>query len=103
MSATVIALYGPPQDPAHFEKYYFEMHVPLAKTLPGLRGYEVSTTPVTDLTGKPVHHLAARLSFDSVAAIQAALASDEGARTAADLANFASGGVQLLMFETRAV
>jgi uncharacterized protein (TIGR02118 family) len=43
------------------------------------------------------------LHFDSVANIQAAFASPEGQATAADLGNFADGGVELLLFETREV
>ena len=45
----------------------------------------------------------ALLGFDSMAAIQQALGSPEGQATAADLGNFAQAGVELLMFETRAV
>ena len=38
-----------------------------------------------------------------MAAIQAAPASPEGVATSADLDNFAQAGVELLMFDTRAV
>ena len=44
--AKIVALYKEPADPAAFDAYYYSTHVPLAKTLPGLRGYEVSTGPV---------------------------------------------------------
>jgi uncharacterized protein (TIGR02118 family) len=47
--------------------------------------------------------LIATLTFDSLADIRAALASPEGHATAADLANFATGGVSLLIAETRSV
>jgi uncharacterized protein (TIGR02118 family) len=40
------------------------------------------------------------LTFDSTAAIQAALGSPEGQATAADLGNFATAGVDLYMAET---
>lgn len=43
----------------------------------------------------------ALLRFDSMAAIQTALTSPEGAATAADLGNFAQAGVELLMFDTK--
>ena len=43
------------------------------------------------------------LEFDSLAAIQAALVSPEGAATAADLGNFAQAGVELMMFDTKPV
>lgn len=101
--AQLIALYKIPADAAAFDAYYFGTHVPLAKTLPGLRGYQISTGPVAGAGGGPGIHLVAMLQFDSLAAIQAALASPEGVATAADLANFAQAGVDLLMFDTRAV
>jgi uncharacterized protein (TIGR02118 family) len=99
----VIALYNLPSDIAAFDKYYYANHVPLAKTLPGLRRYEVSTGKISDISGAASYHLAATLTFDSMQAIQAALASPEGAATAGDLQNFATGGVSLLMFESKEI
>lgn len=101
--ASLIAMYGIPADPAAFDRYYYETHVPLAKKVPGLRRYEVTTGPVTTLEGPVGHHLIATLTFDSLAAIRAALASPEGQATAADLANFATGGVSLYIADTRTV
>jgi uncharacterized protein (TIGR02118 family) len=43
----------------------------------------------------------ALLIFDSGNAIQQALASPEGQAAAADLANFAQAGVELLVFDSR--
>ena len=99
--AEVIALYKKPADPAAFDDYYYSKHVPLAKTLPGLRGYEVSSGPVGTPTGEAQWHLVAILSFDSMAAIQAAFSSAQGVATAEDLGKFAQAGVELLMFETK--
>src|SRR3569623_553459 len=39
----VLVLYAQPSDPAAFERYYFETHVPIAKKIPGLQSYQVST------------------------------------------------------------
>ena len=33
--AKIYALYRTPTDAAAFDRYYFDRHVPLAKTLPG--------------------------------------------------------------------
>jgi uncharacterized protein (TIGR02118 family) len=46
-------------------------------------------------------HLVAILEFDSMADLGAALASSEGQAAAADLPNFASGGVTLLMYDSK--
>lgn len=102
--AKVLALYKHPASAKEFDAYYFAKHVPIAKKIPGLRRYEVSTGPVSPLQGgDSPYHLAAVLTFDSVAAIGAALQSPEGQATAADLGNFATGGVDLLLFDTKEV
>lgn len=101
--AYVLALYKKPADPAAFDAYYYGSHLPLAKTLPGLRSYHVNAGPIGTPAGEAALHLVAMLEFDSMAAIQAALVSPEGAATAGDLANFAQAGVDLLMFDTKQV
>ncbi|SNS52347.1 conserved hypothetical protein [Noviherbaspirillum humi] len=100
--ATLLVLYRQPQDQAAFLSYYFATHVPLAKRIPGLRNYEVSDGPVAPVAGEAAF-LVATLSFDSLAAIQEALGSDAGRAAAADLANFATGGAELMMYDTRSV
>ena len=96
-------LYGHPKDPAAFDRYYYATHVPIAKKIPGLRHYEVTSGPVTTLEGPSPYHLVALLSFDSLAAIQAALGTPEGQATAADLGNFATGGVDPYIADTRTI
>ena len=100
--AQVVALYHPPADPAAFERYYYATHIPIAKKIPGLRSYRISNGPVQALAGN-APHLVAILEFDSMADISSALASPEGQATAADLANFATGGVTLLIHDTKLV
>lgn len=100
--AKLVALYKKPTDVTAFNTHYFSIQVPLAKKIPGLRRYEISTGPVsTPQGGDSPYHLAAILSFESMAAIQLALNSPEGLATAADLANYAQAGVELLVFDSR--
>ena len=98
--AILIAMYHKPADPAAFDRYYFETHVPIAKRLPGLRRYQITRGPIMRLEGASPYHLIATLSFDTVAAIQAAIASPEGKATATDLANFAQAGAELFIAES---
>ena len=77
--------------------------MPLAKTLPGLRSYEVTHGDVMGMAGKHGVYLVAILEFDSMSAIQAAMASPQGQATAADLANFAGAGVDVMTGQTRRV
>src|SRR3954462_7044097 len=97
--AKLIALYRTPSDPEAFDAYYFSRHVPIARKIPGLRGYEVSRGAIATPTGQSDYHLAGLFDFDSFAAIQEALGSPEGQAAGADLANFADGGVDLLVFD----
>lgn len=101
--AKLIALYRKPADPAAFDRYYTDTHAPLAKTLPGLRCYEISVGGVGTPQGDSPYHLAAILAFDSVAALQSSLASPAGQATAGDLANFAQAGVDLLVFDSESI
>jgi len=101
--ATLVVLYNKPADAAAFDAHYFKKHVPLAKTIPGLRKYEVSNGPVGTPQGPSPYHLVALLTFDSPAAIGAAFASKEGQAAVADLGTFAQAGAQVLICDTRPV
>jgi uncharacterized protein (TIGR02118 family) len=101
--AMLIALYGTPNDAVAFDQYYYQTHAPIAKRVPGLRNYQVTRGPVMSPGGASAWYLVAMLTFDSMQAVQAALASPEGQATAADLANFATGGVELLFADTATV
>lgn len=99
--AQLVVTYRTPTDPAAFDRHYFERHVPMAKQIPGLRKYQVTHGPVATLAGPSDIHLIATLHFDSMAAIQSAFASPEGQAAAADVQGFATGGADMMFFETR--
>jgi len=100
--AQVLVLYNTPADPAAFDRYYHQTHIPIAQKIPGLRSYSISNGPVQALAGS-APYLVAILNFDSMAEINAALESPEGQAAAADLPNFASGGATLLIYDTKTV
>lgn len=101
--AELVVLYKTPKDTAAFDRYYFETHVPLAKKLPGLKKFSVSKGPVATPGGPSQFHLIATLTFDSLSDIQKAFATPEGKAAAGDVPKFASGGVEMQMFDTREV
>ena len=103
LMAKLFAMYQQPKDPAAFDTYYFNTHMPLAKTVPGLRSYEVTRGDVMGMGGQHGVYLVAVLEFDSMAAIAAGMGSPQGQATAADLANFASAGVDIMMAETEKI
>ena len=99
----LLVLYNKPADPAAFDRYYSETHIPLARKIPGLRSYVVSAGGVGLVAGGSPVHLIAELEFDSMAELQNAMASPEGQAAAADVGNFADGGVTILAFDTKSV
>ena len=101
--AEVVVMYKTPKDAAAFDKYYAETHIALAKKMPGLRKYQLSKGPVGTPAGPSAFHLIETLTFDSMEAVQAAFGSAEGQAAAADVPNFASGGADILLFDTRNV
>lgn len=104
MSARIVAVHKKPKDPAAYDKYYQEVHVPLALKLPGLLKYEVTAGPVVYADGESDIHLIATLHFADLAAVHKALDSEQGRAAAADLPNFSEpGAIRLLYFETTEV
>ena len=60
--ARFVVMYDTPSDIEAFERHYREVHIPLAKQLPGLRRYTVSHD-ATPVIGEP-YHLVAMLDWD---------------------------------------
>jgi uncharacterized protein (TIGR02118 family) len=101
--AHVVVMYKTPKDAAAFDKHYFATHVPLVNKMPGLRKYEVSEGPVATPVGPSPFYLIATLYFDNIAAVKASFASAEGKAAAADVQKFATGGADMILFDTREV
>jgi uncharacterized protein (TIGR02118 family) len=101
--AKLLVLYKTPSDAAAFDKYYAETHIAIAKKIPGLRHFEVSRGPVATPAGPSGVHLVATLTFNDASAIQAAFGSPEGQAAAADVGKFATGGVDMFIYETAKV
>ncbi|MBO0875621.1 MAG: EthD family reductase [Pseudonocardia sp.] len=83
MTARLLVLYETPADPDSFDRHYREIHVPLARRLPGLRRYTASRD-VTAARGGAPYYLAIELDWDSMDQLRAAFASPEGRATAED-------------------
>ena len=101
--AELVVMYKAPKDTAAFDKHCSEKHIPIAKKIPGLRKYAISQGPVATPAGPSAFHLIAIQTFDNLAAIQAGFGSAEGRAAAADVKTFATGGADMLLFDTREV
>ena len=94
IKATV--LYGHPADAAAFEKYYSERHLPLVAKVQGIAKLEwTKFLPNPDGSASAYYRMG-ELYFAGPAEMQQTLGSPEGKAIAADLPNFASGGVTII-------
>src|SRR5215212_2587512 len=76
--------YGQPPDAGAFDRHYFDVHVPLAKGLPGLRRYSISRNPTT-VRGPGPYHLVALLDWDAMDSLRQDFASPLGEQVARDV------------------
>lgn len=94
-------LYGHPQDPAAFDRYYRDTHADLARKIRELRGYTITKPTSFDSREQSPYYLIANLYFESEEEMQIALHSPEGQAVIGDVPRFASGGAALLIGEVQ--
>jgi uncharacterized protein (TIGR02118 family) len=93
----VTVLYGHPKDVDAFEKYYAETHLPLAGKINGVARIEITKIVGTPDGSTPAFYRMAELYFTDEEQLKTSMGSLEGQATAADLANFATGGAQFMI------
>lgn len=99
----LLVLYGHPKDPAAFDKYYQEVHIPLAKRMQGLKKWTIGKVLGTP-DGQPCpYYYVAELYMESRADFETLLASPEGQAAVADVPNYATGGVTFLYSDVEEV
>jgi uncharacterized protein (TIGR02118 family) len=102
--AQMVVIYRTPKNVEVFNRHYFEIHVPLAKRIPGLRKYEISDGPIATPGGTSDIHLIGTLHFDNLASIEQAFARAERQAAGADRRLFApDNSVQMFLFDNREV
>jgi uncharacterized protein (TIGR02118 family) len=95
----LMVLYDQPEDTEAFDRHYREIHIPLAKKLPGLRRYTISRN-ARPVQGGEAYYLVAELDWDDIDALERDFRSPEGRATAEDVANLApEGKVRSMIYE----
>jgi uncharacterized protein (TIGR02118 family) len=94
-----VVLYGPPEDPDAFERYYADTHTTLAQKIPGLQRFEAARGFATPDGSAVPYQRIAELTFEDMNALQAGFGSDEGQAAVNDIPNFATGGVTIFFAE----
>jgi uncharacterized protein (TIGR02118 family) len=95
----VTVLYGHPQDPAEFERYYRQTHLPLAARIREIKGLTIGKLEAVVPGQRAEYYRVASLYFESREAYQGWRASPAGQAMRADLNNFATGGVTVVADE----
>lgn len=81
--ARFLVFWEQPTDPEAFERHYREVHIPLARKIPGLRSYAITDHPVP-IRGERYFRIA-ELRWDTMDDLHAAVASPEGQAVADDV------------------
>lgn len=102
MTYRVAVCYGHPTDPEAFDKYYNEIHVPLASAVPGLSDFTFRKCSTLD-GSDPVFYAVANLEFPDLETMQSGLKSPEMGAAGKDVANFATGTVDMYVQEVVSV
>ncbi len=92
----VLILFGSPADEVTFDRYFEATHRPILRDLPNLQALEINRVAGA-MNGGPAFYLVTELVFASEDALQDGLNSKAGQTMARDYANFASGGVTVLL------
>ena len=89
-------LYGHPRDPQEFQRYYRDVHIPLARQMEGLQGWTIGMCESAEEGEPPPYYMIVGLYAETRQDMEAILASPEGQATVADVPNFATGGVTFM-------
>lgn len=100
--AKMIVVYKTPKDKVAFEEHYQNIHIPLAKQLPGLLKYEINNGDIFSTTGHTEVYKIATLYFETMDIMMAAFKSEIGQQCAEDRRILASNeDVQIYVFDTK--
>ncbi|RLA64592.1 MAG: EthD family reductase [Epsilonproteobacteria bacterium] len=86
----LVVTYKNPEDPESFDKYYQEVHTPLAHKVPGLKELRVNKIFGTPAGASDIY-LIAEMCFEDKDAFKNAMKSSEMMDCGKDLDNFAKG------------
>ncbi|MBI2218660.1 MAG: EthD family reductase [Candidatus Rokubacteria bacterium] len=95
----LVAMYGMPRDPRHFDRYYRDVHVPLARKIPDLRRFTIHKVVGSPQEGESPYYCLTEVYWDDLPTAHKALASPGGRASYNDVPNYATGGVTFVFAE----
>ena len=96
----LLVLYPEPADRNAFQEYYESTHLPLAQKMPGMLAWRYSLDVTAGPEASP-YFAVFEADFENAAAMEAAIASPEGAAVQADVPNYASGGAVVVNYPVK--
>lgn len=90
-------LYGHPTDTDTFENYYAETHLPITAKMKGVDKLALTKFLSAPDGSKAAYYRMAELFFAGPEQMQETMSSPEGQAAVADLPNFATGGVTMII------
>ena len=97
MTVKLVVLYTQPADTAAFDRHYLDVHMPLARQLPGLQRAETGVFTAALDAGEHTYYRVAELYFADQEAMGAAFGSEEGKATATDYQQIAPPGSRMFV------
>ena len=89
-------LYGHPTDPVEFDRYYHQVHIPIARKMKGLKGWTIGKCQSATADQTPPYYMIVGLYAETRADLETIIASPEGQATIADVPQFATGGCSFI-------
>lgn len=86
-----MVLYGHPPNPAEFEKYYLDVHMPLVAAIKGARRMEAAKCLPQADGSPPAFYRVFEAWFDNPEQMAAAFGTPEGVKARDDVKNFTAG------------
>lgn len=96
-SLKVTVLYGAPKDPAAFETYYLEKHMPLVYAVKEIKRAEISMGLPSHDGKPPAFYRIAEIWFDNPEHMKQVTSMPEWKTIVDDVPNFASGGATVVI------
>ncbi|MGQ7889811.1 EthD family reductase [Paenibacillus sp. WC2504] len=85
--AKMIVLYEQPKNLEAFEKYYFDVHIPLVQQIPGIQSVSIHRVKQSLYTNRELY-LVVEIVFDHLEALNQGMATAEGEAVQNDPKNF---------------
>lgn len=96
MSSKLLILYGHPDNEAAFMSHYENVHMPLARAIPGIEKAVVNRVDANLMGGESPYFIITELHFPDKATFDQAMVSAENRAAGKDAMSFAKGNFTLL-------